>query len=530
MKKRVDFILHHAKIYTVDQNFSQCEAMAISNGKIRATGSNISILDQYEAPKMHDAKGYPVYPGFIDAHAHFYFYGQSLQATELKDTKSWQEVLEKVHIFSKKNNIEWIQGRGWDQNLWDTPRLPDNQKLNQLFPDKPVFLIRVDEHAAIANQKALDIAGIKAETIVEGGEVQLKNGKPTGILLDNAINLIKEKIPVPTLSEKQKCLLDAQENCFAVGLTTIDDCGLDREMIEFIAYLQKEGILKMRLNIMISDKQENYDYYLQKGPYKTDFLNINSFKLFSDGALGSRGACMLKDYVDRPGWNGFFLNEPSHFEETALRLANSEFQMCTHAIGDAANRMVLQAYAKALKGQKNRHWRIEHAQFVHKDDLHFFRDYQIIPSVQPTHATTDMHWAEERLGKERTSGIKHSKTYAYAYKTLLQQNGWLPLGTDFPVEDINPMTTFYAAVTRQDKKGYPQNGFLPEEALSREEALRGMTIWPARLNFEEEEKGSLEPGKFADFVIMNKDIMEVEIKDTLKAQVKATFLGGDRVF
>src|SRR5690625_816800 len=212
MKKRVDFILHHAKIYTVDQNFSQCEAMAISNGKIRATGSNISILDQYEAPKMHDAKGYPVYPGFIDAHAHFYFYGQSLQATELKDTKSWQEVLEKVHIFSKKNNIEWIQGRGWDQNLWDTPRLPDNTKLNQLFPDKPVFLIRVDEHAAIANQKALDISGIKAETIVEGGEVQLKNGKPTGILLDNAINLIKEKIPVPTLSEKQKCLLDAQEN------------------------------------------------------------------------------------------------------------------------------------------------------------------------------------------------------------------------------------------------------------------------------------------------------------------------------
>ncbi len=530
MRTSADLILYNAVIYTVNSNFSVCEAMAVKENRIMMVGTHKEVFASFIAKRKIDVKGAPIFPGFIDAHAHFYYYGQSLQSVSLKGCKNWEEAIKRVVEYGETHSSEWLLGRGWDHFEWDHQKYPNNEKLNQLFPDRPVFLIRVDEHAAIANRAALEKAGIVAGQMIGGGEIHEVEGKLTGLLVDNALELIKEHIPEYSAAEKEKCLLEAQENCFAVGLTTIDDCGLDREMIAFIDHLQKEKKLKMRLFIMISDKSEHYDYYLKKGPYKTDRLNISSFKLFSDGALGSRGAAMLQPYSDSPNWKGFFVHDRQHFAEVAKKLASSSFQMCTHAIGDAANRMILEIYSEALKGQNNRHWRIEHAQFIHKDDFHLFGDFQIIPSVQPTHATTDMHWAKDRVGQERMSGSNCSETYAYAYKSLLEQNGWLPLGTDFPVEDINPMTTFYAAVTRKDRKGLPEKGFLPHEALSRKEALQGITIWPAKLNFEEKQKGSLEAGKFADFVILDRDIMQIPIEATLQAKVQATFLGGEQVF
>lgn len=523
MKTKVEMIVHNAVVYTVDKAFSEKQAFAIKNHRITAVGTSREILDAYEAPVIKDAEHRPVYPGFIDAHAHFYGYGKSLQSANLKDARSWDEVVQRVKDFAKPASSAWIIGRGWNQHDWPSQKFPDNKLLNEFFPQTPVLLTRIDGHAALANQSALDIANIRYGQTIEGGEIQIKNGGLTGILIDNAIDIVSEKIPPLSAEQKEKCLLDAQKNCFAAGITTVEDCGLGRGMIEFIDNMQQSGKLRMRLYIMISDEPDNYDYYLKKGPYKTDYLNVCAFKLFSDGALGSRGACLLQPYSDRPGWNGFLLKPEEYFESIAQRLINSQFQMCTHAIGDAANRMILRVYGNVLKGKNERRWRIEHAQILDESDINLFGKYNIVPSVQPTHATSDMYWAGERLGNDR---LQH----AYPNKELLQQNGWIPLGTDFPVEDIDPVKTFYAAVTRQDDRGYPKGGFEMQNALTREETLRGMTIWAAKAAFEENEKGSIEPGKFADFVIMDRDIMKVPVKEILRSKVLETYIGEERVY
>jgi predicted amidohydrolase YtcJ len=275
--------------------------------------------------------------------------------------------------------------------------------------------------------------------------------------------------------------------------------------------------------VMLSDNPENYDYLFKRGVFKTPGLDVRAFKVYADGALGSRGACLLQPYNDQKNWRGFLLSSQKHFEDVAQKLAAKGFQMCTHAIGDSANRVMLKIYAGVLKGKNDRRWRIEHAQILAPGDIKYFGDYNIIPSVQPTHATSDMYWAGERLGKKRLRS-------AYAYKQLLQQNGWIPLGTDFPVENINPIYTFYAAVERKDLKGHPGGGFQPENALTREQALRGMTTWPARANFEEKEKGSIEPGKYADFVILDNDIMKINGANLPKVKVLSTYINGEKVY
>ena len=274
---------------------------------------------------------------------------------------------------------------------------------------------------------------------------------------------------------------------------------------------------------MLSDSKANYDYLISKGKIKTDRLNVRAFKVFADGALGSRGACLLEPYSDKPGWSGFLLDSKAHFDSVASIIYENGFQMCTHAIGASGNRVILNTYAKYLKGKNDLRWRVEHSQIINENDFHLFGDNNIIPSVQPTHATSDMYWAGERVGSERVKG-------AYAYNQLLQQNGWLPLGTDFPVEDISTFKTFYAAVVRKDAKGWPESGYQMENALSREETLRGMTIWAAKSNFEENEKGSLEKGKFADFVILDEDLMKVAPEKILSVKVLNTFLGGEKVY
>lgn len=522
-KEKADLLIYNATVYTVDSAFSVAEAIAISDGKILATGKSEDLQQRYSAKESINAGGQFIYPGFIDAHAHFFSFGLSLQTADLTGTTSWNEILEKLKTFAATHTEGWLTGRGWDQNDWPEKEFPTNEALNTLFPDRPVLLRRIDGHAAIANQKALEMAGVQAGQEIAGGSIETKNGRLTGILIDNAIGLVGAKIPRATMEQVQKALLQAQTNCFAVGLTTVDDCGLDYDEVEAIDSLQQSGRLKMRIYAMLSDDAKNYDYIFKKGIIKKDRLHVRGFKVYADGALGSRGACLLQPYTDRAGWSGFLLSQPSHFDSVAKIIYDKDFQMCTHAIGDSGNRMILHTYAKYLQAKNDKRWRVEHAQVINKNDFELFGRYSIIPSVQPTHATSDMYWAGSRLGAEREKG-------AYAFNDLLQQNGWLPLGTDFPVEDISPFKTFFAAVVRKDEKGYPEGGYQPENALSREAALRGMTIWAARSNFEEKEKGSLEKGKWADLVITGSDLMKAPENELLQTRVLATYVAGEKVF
>ena len=522
-KKKADLLVFNVTVYTVDSLFTMAEALVIKDGKIAAAGKLAELEKQYEPKERLDAGGQYIYPGFIDAHAHFVGYGTGLQTADLVGTNSWDEIVEKLKTFSKEHPDGWLIGRGWDQNDWVVKEFPNNEQLNMLFPGRPVLLKRVDGHAAIANQKALDEAGILPGLKLTGGEAEVKNGKLTGLLIDNAIDLVTTKIPLPTKEQFKEALQDAEKNCFAMGLTTIDDCGLSAAETDMIKELQEKGELKMRLYVMLSDNVSNYVYLEKKGIIKTDRLHVRGFKVYGDGALGSRGACLLQPYSDKPGHYGFLLSKPTHFDSVAAWIHKKGFQMCTHAIGDSGNRTILKTYSKYLEGKNDLRWRIEHAQVVNQNDFNLFGQYSIIPSVQPTHATSDMYWAAERLGNERVKG-------AYAYKQLLQQNGWIPLGTDFPVEDISPFKTFYAVVVRKDAKGWPANGYQMENALTREEALRGMTIWAAKSNFEEKEKGSLEPGKLADFIILDKDIMKANEADLLQIKVLKTFVGGEIVY
>lgn len=522
-KEKADLLVYNATIYTVDSSFSTAEAMAIKDGKIVATGKTADLEKQYDYKEKLDAEGKFIYPGFIDAHAHFVGYGMSLQTVNLVGTNSWEECIERVKAFAAENKEGWITGRGWDQNDWDLKEFPNNEVLDTLFPDRPVLLTRIDGHAAIANAKALELAGINPGDTLTGGSIEEMEGSLTGILIDNAIDLVSAKIPNATKEQFKEALKDAEQNCFAMGLTTIDDCGLSYSNVEWIKELHTNGDLKMRLYVMLSDAKENYDYAAKNGMIKTDRLNVRSFKVYGDGALGSRGACLLEPYSDKAGHYGFLLSKPEHFDSVANWLSEKQWQMCTHAIGDSGNRTILNIYAKYLKEKNDLRWRIEHAQVVNQNDFALFGKYSVIPSVQPTHATSDMYWAGDRLGAERVKG-------AYAYQQLLQQNGWMPLGTDFPVEDISTFKTFFAAVIRKDAKGWPANGYQTENALTREEAIRGMTIWAAKSNFEEKEKGSLEKGKFADFVILDRDLMKAAENDILQTVVLKTYLGGEKVY
>lgn len=548
-KQEADLIIHNAVIYTVDSSFSVCEAMAIKDGKIIETGGNEQILNSYSAKETKDIEGKTIFPGFIDAHCHFLNYGLGLTQVDLVGTKSFEEVIQRVKDFVVKmdqvKNPEikpednWIVGRGWDQNDWDVKEYPNKKILDSLFPNTPVVLKRIDGHAALVNTEAFRRADLSPIMIrqrpIPGGQALEENGYFTGILIDNAVDFVTSLIPVPSKEKMFNALLAAQENCIAVGLTTVDDAGLMKYEIDAIDELQKSGKLKMRVYAMLSDSAPNYKYYLEKGPYKTDRLNVRSFKFYADGALGSRGACLLEHYSDKKEWKGFLLNTKEHFEKYAAILKQKGFQMNTHCIGDSSDRLILDIYkfmdsdqkgssiithATRMAIKENR-WRIEHAQVVNESDFNFFKG--VIPSIQPTHATSDMYWAVERLGEERVKG-------AYAYKDLLKAAGLVALGTDFPVEDISPFKTFYAAVFRKDSKGFPKGGYQMENALTREETIKGMTIWAAYSNFEEKEKGSLEKGKFADFIILDTDLMKCEENKVLQTQVLQTYINGQSVY
>jgi predicted amidohydrolase YtcJ len=523
-KLKADLIVHHAVVYSVDGKNTVYESFAVQDGKILEVGTNDSILAKYEGAKMLDAKGKPIFPGFIDAHCHFYGYGVGLREADLVGTHSFDDVVQHLVAFrnmqvakAKKNNLsppQWLVGRGWDQNDWKTKEFPERSILDSLFPDTPVFITRVDGHAALVNECALKLAGVKHDTIIPGGElghrrrkgsdpVGLKTSRPlpleylSGLLVDNAVMLVNKIIPAPNRTEATEALLQAQNNCFAVGLTTVDDAGIEKETVDLIDALQQSKDLKMRVYAMLTDSKTNFDYYLSHGPYKTPRLNVRSFKFYADGALGSRGACLLKPYSDKPDQQGFLLNKPEYFKEKAQLMHINGFQMNTHCIGDSAVRMMLNIYESCLGKLKNQsdtpgsRWRIEHFQVSTPQDIASLKAFKndIIPSVQPTHATSDMYWVKDRLGTERM-------TFAYAYQEQLQASGKLALGN----------------------------------ALSREQTLRGMTIWAAFANFEEKEKGSIEPGKYADFILLNNDLIKCDDSKILSTHVLATWVNGEQVF
>lgn len=516
-------IIHNAVIYTVDNDFSIQQSAAIKGGKFVATGSNEYILENFKSENILDLEGRYVYPGLIDPHCHFFGYGSTLENANLMGIGSFEEIIETLKAHQVQYPSDWVLGRGWDQNLWQVKEFPDRSQLDEVFADVPVLLIRVDGHAAIANTEALRRAGITSETIVDGGEVILSNGQPTGILIDNAINLVRNEIPQATVQQNIAALKNAQTQNFAVGLTSVGDAGLDHNILFLIDSLQKAGTIKMRIYGMLSPSEDNFEAFMYNGPYKTDHLSVRSVKLYADGALGSRGAKLLEPYADDPYNSGLLVETPQYLREISAKALENGFQVNTHCIGDSAVRLMLQIYSELLQGPNQNRWRIEHAQIVHPDDINLFGQYNIIPSVQTTHATSDMIWAAHRLGPERI------KT-AYAYQQLLEQNGWLPNGSDFPVEHINPLYGFYAAIARKNLDGFPQDGWQMENALSREQALRSMTIWAAMAQFEEDEKGSIEPGKFADFIVIDNDLMTIEPETIPSLHIQNTYLGGNMVF
>ena len=521
----VDLIVYNAKIYTVDSTFSNAEAFAVKNGVFIDVGTSKDILKRYKAKESIDAQGKPVYPGFYDAHAHMFIYADFLQEADLTGSKSLSEVISRMKEFQSKHpHKKWLVGRGWDQSLWEDKRFPTKDSLDKYFADIPVFLSRIDYHAAVVNSKALNIAQIDSSYAVEGGQIMMDTvGNPNGLLIDKAMDIVSKFIPTNDEKGLLAALRQAQDSLISVGLTSIAEAGLNSDQIDYLKKFYQNDSLKIRTYAMIFAEPHNVNQLIRDGIYSSEKLNIKSIKMMADGALGSRGASLLAPYSDSPLNNGLMLHTPEEFDAAIKTLAASPFQVATHAIGDSANRVILDLYGKYLGEKNSRRWRIEHAQVISPEDFKKFKKYSIIPSIQPTHATSDMNWLNERIGEDRAKG-------AYAYKDLLRAYGKVALGSDFPVEHFNPLYGFHAAVTRQDKDGLPKNGFQLENALTREESLKGMTIWAAYSCFEEKKRGSIEKGKDADFVILEEDIMTADAHKLRNIKTLRTVIAGESVY
>ncbi len=533
-----DLVLTNGRIYTVDNARPHASALAVRDGRVLFVGSDAEAkVLAGPSTLVIDLHGATVVPGIVDAHAHLLGLGNKLQRVDLVGSKSYDEVVSRVKTWAKdvKPGV-WIQGRGWDQNLWPTRQFPTHEALSRAFPNNPVLLTRIDGHAVLANAKAMELAHVTTATADPAGGriVKLTSGAPSGVFVDRANGLIERAIPAATRADNRKAILAAIADANSQGLTGIHDAGEGAETIGIFEELAKAGNYNLRNYVMLSDPGEPGspaalgNPYIQRGPQSALYdghLWIRAIKLYADGALGSRGAALLAPYSDEPSNSGLLLSKPEHIEawaETALR---SGFQVNVHAIGDRGNRIVLDAFESALKKvpKADHRFRIEHAQVLSPEDIPRFATLGVIPSMQATHQTSDMRWAPDRVGPQRIRG-------AYAWRSLLNTGVVIPNGTDFPVEEVNPLLTFHAAVTRQDPSNLPAGGWYPEQKMTREEALQSMTIWPAYAGFQESILGSLTPGKYADFVILDRDIMQVPDSEILGTRVISTWIGGKRVY
>jgi predicted amidohydrolase YtcJ len=518
-----DLIVYNAKIYSCDKNFTVYNAMAIRDGKILQLGPEREILNGYACDNIIDAQLRPVYPGFHDGHCHFLGYARGLMELDLKGTKSFDDLLIRIAQFNKTNEQPWIIGNGWDETLWAEDSIPNNTILNELYPNTPVFLRRIDGHTALVNQKVFDLSNLLDSVNSLDDFIQQKDGKESGIISDKAYALVSDLIPDFSDEMKLKALKKAEQNLFQAGVTSINDAGITHIERELFIKWYKNKELTIKDYAMLFPTDNNLNFASKEGVFVDHNLCIRSFKLIADGALGAEGACLLAPYSNHENHFGFMLAEEDEMRAIAELAVELGYQVNTHCIGDSANRVILNMYADVVQKIPDHRWKIEHAQVIHPNDLNLFEALRILPSVQPTHLTSDMRWAKEKIGEERMKS-------AYAYRTLLEKSGKIVLGTDFPVENISALETFYAAVSRRSTDGEPIGGFYPEEKLSREQALLGMTLWPAYSNFQDHKKGSLEKGKSADFVILTDDIMTIPEESILNTFVVYTYLNGRKVY
>lgn len=531
MENKAEILLINGKIYTLDTTQPVAEAIAINNGKIIAVGKSSELKDRFDIEKIIDLKGSVVIPGLIDAHAHMFGFGQMLNSLMLAGITSANEIAENVKEKSKTIPAgEWIYGRGWDQTLWSEKQFPTKDLLDKAAPDNPVILGRIDGHAIWVNSKALEMAGITAATIAPaGGKIIRDNsGNPTGVFIDKATELIEKIIPPPTDAEIEQCILLAAEECIKAGLTEVHDMGLNSQTIRVYKKLADEQKLKIRIYGAIDAPSQTWNEFSEQGPllnYGNGMLTIRAVKMYADGALGSRGAALIENYSDDTGNRGLTLIDDSIMEAVTYQAIKKNFQVCTHAIGDRANHIVLNMYEKILgtDNKKDLRFRIEHAQVLLPEDISRFQKLNVLPSMQPIHATSDMDWAEARLGAERVKG-------AYAWKSLINSGSIIPAGSDFPNDIMQPLWGFYAAVTRMDQDGKPEGGWHPEQCLSRDEALKSFTTWAAYAAFKEKEKGSIQVGKYADLTIISQDIMTIPVNDFLNTEIVMTLINGKIVY
>ena len=531
-RAQADFVLHNANIYTVNPEQPEAEALAVRGERILMVGTNAELLEAYPDAERLDAAGQTVVPGLIDAHMHLMGLGTSLLQADLVGAASKEETIERLEAFEETLPEDaWLTGRGWDQNDWPEQTFPTRQDLDESFPERPVWLRRIDGHAAWANTVALEAVGMEALRSMadpEGGKIERDaQGEPTGVFVDAAMSIIESQVPATSEEQLSQALELAIEETKKYGLTGVHEAGLNQRTAERYQQAIDEDRFDVRLYGMVGGRGAAFDHFCENGLI-FDYggkLTVRAVKFYIDGALGSRGAALLSDYSDDEGNQGLLMLSPDSFMADVRRALECGYQVNTHAIGDRGNRVVLDAYEQAMQatGRTSGRHRVEHAQIVALDDIPRFAELGVIASMQPTHATSDMYWAEDRLGPERIQG-------AYAWRKFLDSGARLAFGSDFPVEQVNPLLGFYAAVTRQDAEGYPEGGWLPEERLTREETLRAFTLDAAYAAFMEDEVGSIEPGKYADFVVLSRDIMTIPELEILETDVVATYLGGKAVY
>lgn len=519
--KHVDLIIHNAQVHTLNEQNSIQDAIAIKDGEIVEVGPERQILNKYTSDEDIDAGGKDIYPGFTDAHGHILSLVQQKLNLDLTNSQSFDEVLVRLEKYEQRTHRKFIIGRGWDQSLWANKEFPTNEQLNKMYPNTPICLYRVDGHAILVNEALLKKANITASTIIEGGQIEVENGKCTGILTDNAVLPILKFIPKYSKKEIKETILEIQEELFQYGITGVHEAGIENSDIQLFKELINSNQLSLNIYAMLTSSEENIAFSKKKGIYKHKNLSIRSFKVMGDGALGSHGAWLKKEYADKKGHFGALATPESELKRIATICELTGYQMNTHAIGDATNSLIFQIYKSLNDVNKDHRSRIEHAQVIDPNEIKLFSEYGIFPSVQPTHAVSDQRWAEQRIGKERLKG-------AYAYRSILANYGMIAIGTDFPIENIDPFLTIHAAVQRKNAENEPLQGFLTQEAITIEDCIKGMTIWAAFASFEEARLGTLEKGKDATFAIFENKVISTPNFQPNFAYM--TFIKGKKVY